>query len=94
MKPAVKSLTFFNVYLMDVNQRASLIMTRIAMSFASFDKTRIYDIEKSTKNQNRQNYRSNHLNSFFRKLTFSINNLGRTLDSQSVSKNQNANGYA
>lgn len=94
MKPAVKSLTFFNVYLMDVNQRASLIMTRIAMSFASFDKTRIYDMEKSTKNQNRQNYRSNHLNSFFRKLTFSINNLGRTLDSQSVSKNQNANGYA
>lgn len=94
MKPAVKSLTFFNVYLMDVNQRASLIMTRIAMSFASSDKTRIYDMEKSTKNQNRQNYRSNHLNSFFRKLTFSINNLGRTLDSQSVSKNQNANGYA
>lgn len=94
MKPAVKSLTLFNVYLMDVNQRASLIMTRIAMPFASFDKTRIYDIEKSTKNQNRQNYRSNHLNSFFRKLTFSINNLGRTLDNQSVSKNQNANGYA
>lgn len=94
MKPAVKSLTFFNVYLMDVNQRASLIMTRIAMSFASFDKTRIYDIEKSTKNQNRQNYRSNHLNSFFRKLSFSINSLGWTLDNQSVSKNQNANGYA
>lgn len=94
MKPAVKSLTFFNVYLMDVNQRASLIMTRIAMSFASFDKTRIYDIEKSTKNQNRQNYRSNHLNSFFRKPTFSINSLGWTLDKQSVSKNQNANGYA
>ena len=94
MKPAVKSLTFFNVYLMDVNQRTSLIMTRIAMSFASFDKTRIYDIEKSTKNQNRQNYRSNHLNSFFRKPTFSGNSLGRTLDKQSVSKNQNANGYA
>lgn len=94
MKPAVKSLTFFNVYLMDVNQRASLIMTRIAMSFASFDKTRIYDMEKSTKNQNRQNYRSNHLNSFFRKLSFSINSLGWTLDNQSVSKNQNANGYA
>ena len=94
MKPAVKSLTFFNVYLMDVNQRTSLIMTRIAMSFASFDKTRIYDIEKSTKNQNRQNYRSNHLNSFFRKLSFSINSLGWTLDNQSVSKNQNANGYA
>ena len=79
---------------MDVNQRASLIMTRIAMSFASFDKTRIYDMEKSTKNQNRQNYRSNHLNSFFRKLSFSINSLGWTLDNQSVSKNQNANGYA
>lgn len=94
MKPAVKSLTFFSVYLTDVNQRASLIMTRIAMSFASFDKTRIYDIEKSTKNQNRQNYRSNHLNSFFRKLSFSINSLGWTLDNQSVSKNQNANGYA
>lgn len=94
MKPAVKSLTFFNVYLMDVNQRTSLIMTRIAMSFASFDKTRIYDMEKSTKNQNRQNYRSNHLNSFFRKLTFSINSLGWTLDNQSVSKNQNANGDA
>lgn len=94
MKPAVKSLTFFSVYLMDVNQRASLIMTRIAMPFASFDKTRIYDIEKSTKNQNRQNYRSNHLNSFFRKLTFSINSLVWTLDNQSVSKNQNANGYA
>ena len=94
MKPAVKSLTFFNVYLMDVNQRASLIMTRIAMSFAYFDKTRIYDMEKSTKNQNRQNYRSNHLNSFFRKLSFSINSLGWTLDNQSVSKNQNANGYA
>lgn len=94
MKPAVKSLTFFSVYLMDVNQRASLIMTRIAMSFASFDKTRIYNIEKSTKNQNRQNYRSNHLNSFFRKLSFSINSLGWTLDNQSVSKDQNTNGYA
>lgn len=94
MKPAVKSLNFFSVYLMDVNQRASLIMTRIAMSFASFDKTRIYNIEKSTKNQNRQNYRSNHLNSFFRKLSFSINSLGWTLDNQSVSKDQNANGYA
>ena len=69
-------------------------MTRIAMSFASFDKTRIYDMEKSTKNQNRQNYRSNHLNSFFRKPTFSGNSLGWTLDNQSVSKNQNANGYA
>ena len=94
MKPAVKSFTFFSVYLMDVNQPASLLMTRIAMPFASLDKTRIYDIEKSTKNQNRQNYRSNHLNSFFRKPTFSINSLGWTLDKQSVSKNQNANGYA
>lgn len=94
MKPAVKSLTLFRTYLTDVNQRAPSIMARIAISFASFDKTRIYDIEKSTKNQNRQNYRSNHLNSFFRKLTFSINSLGWTLDNQSVSKNQNANGYA
>ena len=78
---------------MDLSQRASLIMARIAMPFGSFDKTRINDIEKSTKNQNRQNYRGNHLDSFFRKTTFVISSLGRTLDKQSVDKNQNANGY-